>query len=220
MAVSRAFKRGRRAGAKMRPVSRNRRVEWNAHLKQGTLTAVPAAERKWTPIRLAERSEAEPEAKAPRPQYETETILVTNIIGVQEAQQVTRNRRHTVFDSWLHDDEEFFERRHIRVVEHARDLWRAVSMHAATPIDVGVFGTQGLEIAHDDESAARALNLLRRARSLVPRWQWNIFENVVRWNEPYGFPGSSLFVVKPQRVAETKWIVRDAAETISRSLFL
>lgn len=219
MAVSRAFKRGRRAGAKMRPVSRNRRVEWNANLRQGTLTPVPAPERKWTPIKVHEREEEEARAPA-RPQFETETILVTNILGIQEPQQVTRNRRHTVIDGWVSDDEDYFERRHLRVIDHARDLWRAVSMHAATPIDVGVFGTQGLEIAHDDESAARALNLLRRARSLVPRWQWNVFENVVRWNEPYGFPGSALFGDKPKRRAETMFIVRHTAETISRSLFL
>lgn len=219
MAVSRAYKRGRRAGSKMRPVSRNRRVEWNANLHNMTYRHVPAPERKWTPIQLRDRPEQE-EERVPRPQFENETVLVVNDLGIQEAQQVTINRRHTVIDGWLHDDEEYFERRHIRVIEHARDLWRAVSMHASTPIDVGVFGTQGLEIAHDDESASRALNLLRRARTLVPRWQWDVFENVVRWNEPYGFPGSSLFGDKPKRREETKFIVRSAAEIIAKSLFL
>lgn len=220
MAVSRAFKRGRRAGAKMRPVSRNRRVEWNAHLKSGTHRPVAQPERKWTPIRLSDNGDLPEGPALPKPDIETETILVTNIVGIQETQQVTRNRRHTVIDGWIYDDEEFFERRHLRVIDHARDLWRAVSMHASTPIDVGVFGTQGLEIAHDDESAARAMNLLRRARSLVSRWQWDVFENVVRWNEPLGFPGSSLFSMKPKRIEETKWIVRHVAETVSRSFFL
>lgn len=219
MTVSRAYKRGNRAGG-MRPVSRNRRVEWNANLKAATNHAVPAPERKWTPIRPRERQEIAPETPSAANDYETETIVVTNIIGVQETQEVTVNRRATVIDGWLHDDEKFFARRHIRVIEHARDLWRAASMHAATPIDVGVFGTRGLEIAHDDELAARALNLLRRARSLVPRWQWNIFENVVRWNEPYGFAGSRLFGDKPKKTEWTKLVVRDAAETISKSLFL
>src|SRR5690606_32559683 len=120
-------------------------------------------------------------------------------LGVQEMQQVTINRRHTVIDGWLHDDERYFERRHIRVIEHARELWRSISMHAVTDIDVGAFETRGLVFAKDDEIAARAVNLLRRARSLVPRWQWDIFENVVRWNEPYGFPGSGLFGDKPKR---------------------
>lgn len=192
----------------------------NALASAMTRTFVPRPEQVWQPIRPRPRPE-EPEAPqiGAGPLYETDTILVTNLIGVRESQQVTLNRRATVIDGWLHDDETYFERRHIRVIERSRDLWREVSMAANDPTR-GAFDNRGLEMARDDEDAARALNLLRRARALVPRWQWNLFENVVRWNEPYGFPGSRLWSDRPERGEWARLVVRSTAETIAKSLFL
>lgn len=216
MTVSRAFKRGTRAS--MRPSSRNRRVEWNANLKDMTRESVEQPERKWTPIRPSSRSPVE--TVRPAAQYETETIQVRDVLGNIEFEAVTVNRAHTVVDGWFHFYPDFFERRHIRVIEHARDLWRDVSVHGMSLAYEGSFDTRGLEIRFDDEASARAVNLLRRARGLVARWKWEVFENVIRWNEPYGFPGSRLFGDKPAREEWAKLVVRDVAEKVARSLFL
>lgn len=197
--------------------SRNRRVAVNAAMKYMTRTSSPIPEIPVRPIKLQER---EPEPPASEPGYEAEIISIASAPGVREYEQITINRAHTVFDKWVYMDAAFFERRHIRVVEHARDLWRAVSMPPEHYLEFGSAGCAGLERSRDDEMAARASNLLRRARSLVSGWQWSMFENVVRWNEPYGFPGSNLYGDKPKREDMAKRVVRHVAEVVSRSLFL
>jgi hypothetical protein len=121
------------------------------------------------------------------------------------------NHACTPFDLWLSDPECPFLRRHVRVVERARDLWRSIERptnYVVTPYGV------------DGAIPERAKNLLRRCKAIVPRWEWNVFENVVRWNEPYGVSGSRL--MSSQRGADEAALatVLRVAETISRSLII
>lgn len=122
------------------------------------------------------------------------------------------NHAVTPFDLWLSDPDTPFQRRHVRVVERARDLWRSID-RPANEITVIADGRDGL-------ISERAKNLLRRCRNEVTRQDWHVFENVIRWNEPYGFPGSRLWAPSPAREATALRAVLAVAETISRTLVI
>lgn len=123
------------------------------------------------------------------------------------------NRAVTVIDDWI--DDGLFERRHIRVIEHARDLWRDIRRPTHDYFD----GYDPEDRAESFE-AERAKNLLRRAKRLVHHEDWSVFENVVRWNEPLGVSGSRLYNPNAAALSAAKEIVRDVAELIARSLVL
>jgi hypothetical protein len=57
-----------------------------------------------------------------------------------------------------------------------------------------------VEDRQDGSDAERAKNLLRRCRNHVGLERWNIFENVVRWNEPTGIPGSRICSLRDEAI--------------------
>jgi hypothetical protein len=123
------------------------------------------------------------------------------------------NHAITPFDLWLWDEETPFERRHVRVVERARELWNDIDPPRNEAFTLSGDGRDGLR-------SERAKNILRRCKVLVPRWEWQIFENTVRWDEPLGFPGSRLMTHSPCREAAALRAVWNVAETVARSLII
>lgn len=145
--------------------------------------------------------------------YEREIVAAKVGLVETEFTEAVVNRTHSVIDGWI--DEEIFLRRHIRVIEHARDLWREIKRPTHN-----YFDSHDPEDRQDGLDAERAKNLLRRARSLVARDDWNVFENVVRWNEPTGIPGPRHAGPSPRSVAAAKETVLLVAEIIAEALFL
>lgn len=145
--------------------------------------------------------------------YERAVVVARLGLVETEFSEATVNRNHSVIDGWI--DEEIFERRHIRVIEHARDLWREISRPTHD-----FFDSWDPEDEREGLEAERAKNLLRRARSLVHERDWRIFENVIRWNEPLGLPGSRLLAPNEKAKEAVQEIVIDVAETIALALFL
>lgn len=144
-----------------------------------------------------------------------ETVAVSAKLSLVETEYTvaTFNRTHTVIDGWI--DEEIFERSHIRVIERARDLWRDIKRPTLDYFD-------SYDPDDDSESfdSERAKCLLKRCRNLVGEPRWRIFENVLRWNEPCGVPGSRLMTPCPESIGATKEIVIGVAEEIARTLIL
>lgn len=122
------------------------------------------------------------------------------------------NHAVTPFDLWLSDPDTPFLRRHVRVIEHARDLWRSID-RPTNETFVQRDGRDGL-------IPERAKNILRRCRRLVDLSDWHIFENVIRWNEPFGILGSRLMSHSPQKEAAALQTVLAVAEIISRTLII
>ncbi|MDB5584338.1 MAG: hypothetical protein JWR80_9514 [Bradyrhizobium sp.] len=115
------------------------------------------------------------------------------------------NHAVTPFDLWLSDPDTPFEQRHVRVIEDARERWREIDR----PRNEWKVSEDGL----DGPASERAKNLLRRCKRVVPRLDWEVFENVIRWNEPYGIPGSRLMsCAHHKEAAALKTVLRVANE--------
>lgn len=136
----------------------------------------------------------------------------TSLIETQFSRQII-NRTLTPIDEWFYFDADFWSRRQVRVIERARDLWRDVGRPTHPYFDWRKHKGDGL-------TAERAKNLLRRAHRLVGDSDWRVFENVIRWNEPTGFRGSSLCRQSPQAIAAAKVTVRGVAQAVGEALIL
>lgn len=123
------------------------------------------------------------------------------------------NKTVTVIDGWI--DEDIFGRHHIRVIEYARDLWRDIKRPTHPHFD-----SYDPEDREDGVEAERAKNLLMRCRRLVGRIDWSIFENVIRWNEPIGIPGSRYAAVTQRHTAAAQEVVASVADRIVKARIL
>lgn len=222
MAVSRTGKRGTRAGH-MIPESRNRRVKRNAGLKSITRPGVPIGERALTvalghgwcadDIRPANLNDNIAPLALRHGRYEVaDTIFRPSVIETEIEPRVV-NRTVTVIDGWI--DEEIFDSRDVRIIEYCRDLWRDIRRPTHP-----YFDPPDLEDRLDSFEAERAKNLLRRCRQLVGRIDWSIFENVIRWNEPIGIPGSHYAVVSAGNIAAAQEVVVSVAKRVGRARIL
>lgn len=216
MTVSRSGKRGK---IKMRPASRNGRVRRNA---LGARTCRPGLAR---PTRVSttytigrsndwaadERPATQNDNVAPlalkHGRYEVaDTIFRPSVLETEITPRVV-NRSVTVIDDWI--DGDIFHRPHIRVIEYCRDLWRDIR-YPRHPL----FDSPDLEDRNDSFESERAKALLRRCRRLVGDYRWNIFENVIRWNEPTGVPGSRVATLNVASIVAAQDVVRFVANEI------
>lgn len=109
------------------------------------------------------------------------------------------------FDAGILNDEQTF------VIEEARALWALIGR----PVNE-LFDSDDPDDQREGLLAERAKCLLRNCRNLVGVTFWNIFENVVRWNEPLGFVGSRL-IEREHSAAHAKAIVTDVADRIAKA---
>jgi hypothetical protein len=209
----------------MRRSTRMGRVRTNARMKATTRQGIPQPAHEswsyatgrsndWAPdIRPANQNDnISPLALAHGTYEVADTIFRPSVLEVEITPRVV-NRAVTVVDGWIDDD--IFDRRHIRVIEYARDLWRDIR-RPCHPL----FDPPDLEDRDDSFDSDRAKNLLRRCRSVVGRGRWYIFENVIRWNEPTGIPGSRIASVSHASVEAAQQVIREVAEEIGRAWIL
>lgn len=111
------------------------------------------------------------------------------------------NRAVTVIDDWI--DAGVFYGYQVRVIERTRDLWRDIR-----PPRHPLFDRPDLEDRDDSLEAARAQALLTRCRRLVGNSRWEVFENVVRWNELTGVPGSKIARPSEASIVAAQRLVR------------
>lgn len=123
------------------------------------------------------------------------------------------NLAHTIIDLWI--DDGIFLGSEIRSIEIARELWRSVARPSHD-----YFDSDDPENEREGLNMERAKALLRRCKNHVGCSRWLIFENVVRWNEPYGTPGSRLWEPSPECMVATQEIVAGVAREIYRGEIL
>lgn len=218
MTVSRSGKRGK---PKMRPAARNSRVAHNARRKATTRPGLGIQTRDLTvcigksqdqaaDMRPANEQDNISAYALQHNRYEAHhTIFRTDLETSYDPRIV--NKTVTVIDGWIDDD--VFHRSHVRVIEYVRELWRDIQ-RPRHPF----FDPYDPEERDDSFESERAKNLLRRCRNLVGSARWSIFENVVRWNEPTGVPGSRIAAVHPSSIIAAQDIVADVAADIRQIL--
>ncbi len=216
MTVSRSGKRG---AVHMRPYGRNGRVRRNAAASRITRPGLSIGFERSSSVALGMWKDV---AEDCRPANDTDnvasfalkhgryevadTIFRTSVLEIEITPRIV-NRTVTVIDGWIDDD--VFHRPHVRVIEYCRDLWRDIRQPRHP-----FFDSPDLEDRADSFEAERAKNLLRRCQRLVGHARWSIFENVVRWNEPTGIPGSRVANISEASIVAAQDIVREVAADI------
>lgn len=117
--------------------------------------------------------------------------------------RVSYNTDINLMDAWLLHDSDF-DGLHVRVAHGCRSLWDRMPKPSAF-----ITETEG-------HSHAKAAKTLAKIKRYVPRSDWLIFENAMRWNEPGGYPGSRYANPKKSSVDATKAVVRRVLEAIAR----
>lgn len=215
MTVSRSGKRGK---VHMRPYGRNGRVRRNAtsaHTTRPRLTLgishSTVSLGRWQDRAEDTRPANDRDNIAPlalqHGRYEIhDTIFRPSIIETEITPRLV-NKTVTVIDGWI--DADVFSRGEVWAIEYARDLWRDIRFPRHP-----YFDPPDLEDRNDSFESERAKNLLRRCRRLVGDSRWYIFENVIRWNEPTGIPGSRIATVSEQSIIAAQEIVGAVANEV------
>ena len=115
---------------------------------------------------------------------------------------VSRNADINLLDAWI-TTEGGFDGRDLRTAQRCRDLWDRMPRP-----------THRISEAENyfHAKAAKALCALKRS---VPRHDWEIFENAMRWNEPGGYLGSRFLEPRESRVKDTQQTVKRVLRAIT-----
>jgi hypothetical protein len=198
MTVSR---RGKRGTPKMRRATRMGRVRVNAGIKgmAGAIGQPLKADWVWisngaphNDVRPANVADNISEYALQHGRYETHNSMFLSH-DLELVEPIVVNKTVSVIDGWI--DEGVFRHWEIYAIERVRDLWRVIRRPTHPH-----FGGYDPEDRQDGSDAERAKNLLRRCRNHVGLERWNIFENVVRWNEPTGIPGSRICSLRDEAI--------------------
>jgi hypothetical protein len=121
-----------------------------------------------------------------------------------------RNRGGSSLDRW--EAKDLLSETQLAAIAHMQRLWRLVDagQRTTTNWNQTIFGTGGE--GHFLEVQARAD--LHRIREGFPPAYWDVFENVVRFDEPAGTAGSRLSSVRRSGVEAARLIVSLIADTI------
>lgn len=210
MTVSRSGKRG---AIRMRPASRNGRVRHNAAIGRARGDIGHASKRDWVyhargiddwnpDVRPANDTDNLSPDALKHGRYEVaKSYYRKSDLDPPELDPFVVNRAVTVIDDWI--DGDVFYGYQVRVIEKTRDLWRDIRQPRHP-----LFDRPDLEDRDDGFEAARAQALLNRCRRLVGSSRWEIFENIVRWNEPTGIPGSKIAHLSVESIEAAQRVVR------------
>lgn len=136
--------------------------------------------------------------------YKTSVVYVPPIEGNDNTGyfKVSRNLDINLLECWI-TRRGGFDGSHLRTAYRCRDLWAQMPKPYWKPQE-----------SENAEHAYAAKTLLRLKRS-VPRDEWEIFENALRWNEPGGYIGSRLISPPSSQIEATKYIVKRVLEALA-----
>lgn len=196
----------------MRPAGRNGRVLRNAVSKRRTGSIGHASKADWVwignsvphnDVRPANVTDNISEYALQHGRYETHNSMFLSAT-LEAVEPLVVNKTISVVDGWI--DDGVFRRREVYAIERVRDLWRVIRRPTHPHFD-----GYDPEDRQDSFDAERAKNLLRRCRHHVGLERWSIFENVVRWNEPAGVPGSRVSALREASIWAAQDVVVDVA---------
>ena len=135
----------------------------------------------------------------------------------QSMVRVLRNVAVTSVDRWLSLGGPGFEEPQRRAIDHVRSLWtitgsgpRVTAHYDGLRIPRGPGGG-----ADERENYLSTLHALQRYEREFPRYVWEAFERVVRFDEPAGLAGSRMAKNAAQQQAHAKACVGFVASKIA-----
>lgn len=123
-----------------------------------------------------------------------------------------RKRDSSIVEKWFREGATGFDEPARRAIADCVTYWaRMGSARVTAP-----YGERIAVSTHDnDYTQQEAADEIAFRKKLVPRAYWDVFENVVRHNEPAGVAGSSFANNPAQRIASARAIVGFVANIIA-----
>lgn len=123
-----------------------------------------------------------------------------------------RRRDSNVVEKWIREGAVGFEQPAQRAIADCQALWARMGVQRLT----AAYGERIAASTHSEGyTAQEASDEIAFRKSLVPRAYWDVFENVIRHNEPAGVAGSAFATNRPQQIASARAIVGLVANVIA-----
>ncbi|MEO1908786.1 MAG: hypothetical protein ABGX08_17365 [Citromicrobium sp.] len=123
-----------------------------------------------------------------------------------------RKRDSTIVEKWIREGATGFDIPAQRAIADCIVLWARMG----SPNVTANYGERVAASPHSDGHVQQdAADEIAFRKTLVPRPYWDVFENVLRHNEPAGVAGSSFANNKPQQIASARTIVGMVANIIA-----
>ena len=171
--------------------------------------------------RKARRSKAPQfrmEADLPTPEQLAQSEYVRDFVTHAETNtkaMTHRKRDSSILEKWMREEGPGFDHGSQRVIRDCITLWARM----APPSTTARYGERMASSTGTDGQARQdAMDEMRYRRSLLPagmQWAWDVFENVVRHNEPAGVAGSSIAKAPAQSIQSAKVITGMVASFIA-----
>ena len=151
-------------------------------------------------------------------QYRRELIVDLNgeLGGKRQSMvRVLRNLAVTAVDRWLAQGGPGFEAPQRQAIDHVRSLWAITGSGPRVTANYDGIGIPSTGGGGERESYLSALHQLQRYEQEFPRYVWEAFEQVVRFDEPAGAAGSRMAKNAAQQQAHAKACVGFVASKIA-----
>lgn len=126
-----------------------------------------------------------------------------------------RNKESTVLAKWMQEGGTGFEHGACRAIADCQTFWERMGGPKLT----AAYGERIAASTHGEGyTAQEAADEIAFRKKMVPRPYWDVFEDVVRHNEPAGRAGSKLANNTPQQIQAAKTIVGFVASVIAMRL--
>ncbi len=133
----------------------------------------------------------------------------------QSMVRVVRNAAVTTVDRWLAQGGPGFEAPQQRAVDHVRSLWAITGSGPRLTARYDGTGIPTTGGGSERENYLSALHALEGYEKEFPRYVWEAFERVVRFDEPAGAAGSRMAANNAQQQAHAKACVGFVASKIA-----
>lgn len=123
-----------------------------------------------------------------------------------------RRRDSSIVETWHREGAVGFDEPAMRAIADCILFWQRMGEPRVT----ANYGERIAASTHGEgHTQQEAADEIARRRRLVPRTYWDVFENVVRHNEPAGVAGSRFASNRPQQIASARAIVGLVANVIA-----
>lgn len=123
-----------------------------------------------------------------------------------------RRKDSSIIETWRREGAVGFEEPAMRAIADCITFWGRMGEPRVT----ANYGERMAAATHGEGyTQQEAADEIAFRRKLVPRAYWDVFENVVRHNEPAGVAGSRFANNRPQQIASARAIVGMVANVIA-----
>jgi hypothetical protein len=123
-----------------------------------------------------------------------------------------KRKDSSIIETWKREGAVGFEEPAMRAIADCITFWSRMGEPRLTAL----YGERVASSTHGDGySQQEAADEIAFRKKLVPRTYWEVFENVVRHNEPAGVAGSRFANNRPQQIASARAIVGMVANVIA-----